>query len=100
MSKVRTYGISKETLSAVTSSLFLSLYTKTRLNQHKAEALEIMADMMEAYPDQCRMIIMGSVVFAIGNFDRIDKIEGFTKVLEDGSLQTEGIEIFNPEFIV
>ena len=97
--KVRTYGVSKETLSNLTNHVFANFYFKTAENANMDGVKEVL-ETMNDHPDLCRMLIMATAVFAIGNFDRIDKLERWAEVTEGGKLDTDNIEEFNPEFVV
>ena len=97
--KVRTYGISKETLSNLTDHVFTDFVVKTA-NSPDVEGSQEIYEAMKDHPTLCKMLVMATAVFTIGNFDRIDKVERWAKVSEGGKLDNENLEEFNPEFVV
>ena len=97
--KVRTYGVSRETLSNLTAHVFADFYLKTAENVDSEGAKE-MLEAMNAHSGLCQMLIMATAVFAVGNFDRIDKLERWAEVDEGGKIDNESLEAFNPEFVV
>lgn len=97
--KVRTYGVSRETLSNLTAHVFADFYLKTAENVDNEGAKELL-ETMNTNSDLCRMLIMATAVFAVGNFDRIDKLERWVEVDESGKIDNDNLEEFNPEFVV
>ena len=97
--RVRTYGISRETLSKLTEHVFADFYFKTASSPDVDGTKEVL-EVMGKHPDLCRMLIMVTAVCAIGNFDRIDKLERWAEVSEDGKIDNTSLEEFNPEFVV
>ena len=97
--RVRTYGVSKETLSNLTSHVFADFYLKTANKPEVKGTLEVI-EAMNDHPDLCKLLIMATAVFAIGNFDRIDKLERWAEVSEDGKIDNASLEEFNPDFVV
>ena len=87
--KVTTYGIRPEILD----KLITSIYANTVYNlSEDIEALDeenkALLEMMMLQPLQSRLLIGISVVFAVGNFSRIDKIEltGMIDMLKPGKM--------------
>lgn len=97
--RVRTYGVSRETLSKLTEHVFADFYFKTASSPNVDGTKEVL-EAIGKHPDLCRMLIMATAVFAIGNFDRIDKLERWTEASEDGKLDNTTLEEFNPDFVV
>lgn len=97
--KVRTYGISRETAGKLMDTIFTDFYLKAKKVESKDLTSGMMVDLLEAYPEQCRMLILSSAVFAIGNFDRIDKVAMWGKVDDRGLIDNSTLEEIKPNFI-
>ena len=98
--RVRTYGISKDTLFELSQFMYTNLLLKLSENKHKTENSDIMFELLKCYPDQVQEIIIATAIFCIGNFDRIDKIERWAEVDEAGRINNNTLEEFKPEMIV
>lgn len=97
--RVRTYGVSKETLSNLADHVFVDFCTKV-INSPNVDGTQEVYEAMRDHPVLCKMLIMATAVFAIGNFDRIEKLERWAEVSEDGKIDNASLEEFNPEFVV
>ena len=100
MSRVRTYGISTEVMMKLSKFMYSNLFTKMIENGHKSDGSDIMLEVLKCYPEEVSGIIIATASFCIGNFDRIEKIERWAEVDEEGRINNETLEDFKPEMIV
>lgn len=98
--KFRTYGVSQEQAEKAAVHVFTDLYLRANKNTNDTPEIKALIEMMKKYPMQCQMIIVSALVFAIGNFDRIEKVERWGTVDEDGNIDVAALEAFNPKFVV
>ena len=87
--KVSTYGIKPEILDKLITAVYTNMvYRLTRLAEKIDEENRKLLEIMMQQPLQARLLIAGSIIFAIGNFSRIDKIEltGTIDILKPGEM--------------
>ncbi len=97
--RVRTYGVTKETLNNLTNHVFTDFCMRVANNPDVGGSQETYEAMVD-HPDLCKMLIMATAVFAVGNFDRIDKLERWAEVDETGKIDNDTLEEFDPDFVV
>lgn len=85
MSKVRTYGVSQEVLEKVSNVIYLSLIGRIGSIEPSDEIREIM-DVLINKPLTAKTLILSSLIYGIGNFDRIEKVELEGELGENGDL--------------
>ncbi len=88
MSRYNTYGMSPETIEKVSDAIYenMLLRTSSKLLEGNKDFEEI-ADTLINRPIASKALIVTSLVFGIGNFDRIDKIELDAEMNEKGELE-------------
>ncbi len=88
MSKIRTYGIEKEMLESITEHIYCDLLDRTSkaLVNGKSDMVDVV-DILLNKPIPSKSIIMASLIFGIGNFDRIDKIECDAELNVNGEME-------------
>ena len=87
--KVTTYGIKPEILDKLITAVYVNLvYRLTRLAEEIDEENRKLLEILIQQPLQARLLIAGSIIFAVGNFSRIDKIEltGTIDILKPGEI--------------
>ena len=87
--KVTTYGIERETLGSITQSIFANMILRlANLGEDIDEENLVLLELMMNSPTQARMLIMSAVVFTVGNFSRINKVEltGMVDILNPGEI--------------
>lgn len=87
--KVTTYGVTPETLDKLITSIYANMIYRLSENiEANDEENTKLLQMMMLQPLQCRLLIAASVVFAVGNFSRIDKKEltGIIDILRPGEI--------------
>ena len=98
--KFRTYGVSTTQAEKAAVHVFTDLYLRANKNTNNTPEVEALIEMMKKYPMQCQMVIVSAIIFAIGNFDRIEKIERWGTLSEDGDIDVKTLEAFDPKFVV
>lgn len=86
MGKVRTYGVSKEVLEAVSNEIYLNLIERVGSVKPDKNIEEIM-EVLLMKPSASKTLIVSSLIYGIGNFDRIDKVEIDAELGKDGLLE-------------
>jgi len=82
---VRTYGVRTEVAEHMMTAIYNSLVQKvaaTPASEPTDKFLRVLLD----YPVEAKSIIMTTLVFTVGNFDRIAKDEFDATVGEDGMM--------------
>lgn len=97
MSKVRTYGMDQRTLEAVAEHVYDFMIQKSGDNARNNPEAESLLNFLIGHRDQSKLIIMTSVAFAIGNFDRIEKVECEAEL--DGSGNMAKPEPVSPKYV-
>jgi len=100
MNRVRTFGVSTDTMFELSKFMYSNLLTKLIENSHKVDDGEIMLEVLKCYPNEVSGIIMATASFCIGNFDRIEKIERWAEVDDEGRINNETLEDFKSDIIV
>ena len=98
--KFRTYGISQEQATKTTNHIFTDFYLRVMNATEIDDEAKALIKIMTEHPRQCQMLILSTLVFAVGNFDRIEKVERWATLKEDGDIDTENLEMLDPRFVV
>ena len=96
MDKIRTYGVTKEVLGRVSDAIYMSLMEMAGSAKPSKEIEEIM-EVLLTKPLTARALIVSSLIYGIGNFDRIEKVELNTELGEDGLLKNP--TVVRPDYI-
>ena len=86
MSTVRTYGLSGEVVEILTTEIVDALIKKAEAGIEVDPATRKLFLLMKENPEEFHCVVMSTLVFSIGNFDRIPKTE-FDAVVRDGVFQ-------------
>ena len=86
MSTVRTYGISGEVAEVLTTEIVAGLLRKAEECIESDSETRKLFLMMKENPEEFHCVVMSTLIFSIGNFDRIPKTE-FDAVVRDGVFQ-------------
>ena len=87
--KVTTYGIKPEILDKLITAVYGDLMARlARLAEEIDEENRKLLELLIQQSLQARLLIAGSIIFAVGNFSRIDKIEltGTIDILKPGEM--------------
>jgi len=90
--KVRTYGLDRETLDKLINQIYGSLCElaeKTNLPNTKAPQL---SHVLEEHKNETALILIQSITFTIGNFDRIPKVELEGELVDDKITKAAKVE--------
>ena len=89
MPTVRTYGVSPETLEKLSDSVYLNMVERISgvLSKEKNDDLKEILDTLVNRPLSSKSLIVASLIYGIGNFDRIVKIELDAKLNDEGTLE-------------
>ncbi len=72
--KVSTYGVEPDVLYKIIDNVLFNTYMGTKLDSTQDPMITKLSEFIEDNPQGARLLIGAGVAFAIGNFDRIDKI--------------------------
>lgn len=86
MNTIRSYGINNETLNVLSVNIHQMLIEKTSINSKTSEDAANLLQVLLGNQTEVQAIIQTSIVYSVGNFDRIEKTEFDSEVGEDGKL--------------
>lgn len=86
MGTVRTYGLSGDVAEALTGQITERLLRRVEDSADESPDMASLAEAMRTHPKEFHCAVMSTLIYTIGNFDRIPKME-FDAVVRDGIFQ-------------